>query len=204
MAFRVVDDFSTPWSVDASGLWKATADPNAANLGADGYGMTIVASPGSAIGSDPFVQRVFSPALDLTDSVELRLWLRADRPATGAPQSPFYLFVEAATDPTNPNPAWSRFIRIGQANRWELQRLYLADMPAALRGSVGVLRLRGLDRTLGFTAAVDDLQAGVPQAAVPAGACPGEGGGGDGLPAATDLAVRHAKASGVRAGGLRR
>jgi hypothetical protein len=164
MAIRVVDDFTVAWTADASGLWSATADTSASNLGADGYGMAITASAGSASGPDPYVQRVFSPSLDLRDWVELRLWVRSDRAATGAPDSPFYLVVEASTDPADPSPSWSRFVRISQANRWELQRLYLGDMPDALRQAVAMLRVRGTDRTTGFNAAVDDLCASVPQA----------------------------------------
>jgi len=161
---RVVDDFSTPWEADPTGLWSASADTGASNFGADGYGMAITASAGSPGGADPYVRRIFSPALDLRDSVELRLWIRSDLAATGAPDSPFYLTFEAADDPVNPSLTWSRFVGIAQANRWELQRLFLADMPDALRGAVGVLRVRGIARTLAFSAAVDDLCASVPRA----------------------------------------
>jgi len=50
------------------------------------------------------------------------------------------------------------------ANTWELQRIWLGDMTAALRRAVGFLRLRSLDGTIAFTAAVDDLIATAPRA----------------------------------------
>ncbi|MCP2259806.1 hypothetical protein LX15_003515 [Streptoalloteichus tenebrarius] len=152
-----VDDFTVPWAPDPTGLWTATAEASASHLGQDGTGMRIIACAGSPAGPVPSVHRVFQPALDLREVAELRLWTRGDRAATGCPDRPYYLVLEAAADVDDRSSRWSRYIRLAQANRWELQRFFLEDMPAALRGAVGVLRLRGTSRTNAFEACVDDL-----------------------------------------------
>jgi hypothetical protein len=52
---------------------------------------------------------------------------------------------------------------VQKRERWELHRLWLADMPASLRQAVGILRLRSLDATVAFTASMDDLIAAIPE-----------------------------------------
>ena len=147
MSSRVIDDFTAAWQPDGSGLWTASASPSAARW--DGTGMLLTAGEGPG---SPFVRRTFAPALDLRDVTELRLWLRSSRAAAG----PFYLAFDAGTD------AWQRNLRVDQANVWQLHRLWLGDMPEALRQSVATLRIRSL-APVSFTAAVDELQAGTPQ-----------------------------------------
>ncbi|MCT9078076.1 hypothetical protein [Streptomyces fulvoviolaceus] len=156
MGSRVLDDFTSPWQSDGSGVWSAATGPEAACLGPDGRGMAVTATAGSG-GQTPYVQRLFSPAQDLRDSTELRLWLRSSTVSPG-------LVLEAGTDPAAGGQPWHRRLRVEQPDTWELHRLWLGDMPPALRQAVGLLRLRGRTPTPAFTAAVDDLAAGTPEA----------------------------------------
>lgn len=162
MSVTSVDDFAGPWQPDPSGLWSAQSTATAANFGADGKGMAIHASPGASAGPSPYVRRVFGAPLDLSTAAELRFWLRASRPAGGEGR-PHYLAFEAGSDPAAAQLPWHRLLTVTRPGTWELQRLDLGDMPAALRGAVGVLRIRGLDRTISFDADVDDLIACSPQ-----------------------------------------
>jgi hypothetical protein len=162
MSSTVVDNFTTAWQADASGLWSLAATAAAARYGPDGRGMEISASAGSAAAPAPYAERRFTPALDLSDSDELRFWLRSSRPGDGRDARPVYLELEATTDPPAGAP-WRRMLPLRRANAWELQRLWLGDMSAALRGAVGFLRLRSLDGRIAFEAAIDDLIASVPQ-----------------------------------------
>ncbi|WP_420076088.1 hypothetical protein ACOAKG_07965 [Streptomyces sp. JL3001] len=156
MGSRVVDDFSSPWSPDGSGLWSASCMPGAARLGADGMGMFISADAGSDDRS-PWVQRSFSPALDLRDCTELRLWLAVSDVSTR-------LLLEAGTLPSAADLPWHRRLRVEQPDTWELQRLWLGDMSSELRQGVRVLRLRCPAPAPTFAATVDDLAAGTPEA----------------------------------------
>ncbi|QQM44586.1 hypothetical protein [Streptomyces liliifuscus] len=157
MGSRVVDEFGSPWPADDSGLWSAVSAPEAACLGADGRGMAITAGAGDR---SPYVQRIFSPALDLDDCTELRLWLRI---SLVSPR----LILEAGADPAD--LPWQRRLCVERPDSWELQRLWLGDMPSGLRRGLGVLRLRCPAPAPAFGAAVDDLVAGTPEALRDAG-----------------------------------
>ncbi len=138
------------------------SDPSAARFGADRRGLEVVATPGAAGDPAPYAERMRVPALDLRDDSELRLWVRSTRAGDDGPGRPAYLALEADTVPAAAAP-WRRLLRIGAANRWELARFGLDDMPTAIRRAVGVLRLRSLDPEIAFTAALDDLLAVTPQ-----------------------------------------
>jgi hypothetical protein len=157
MSVTSIDDFGSPWQPDASGLWTATSNATAAHLGADRQGMAIEASAGTSDGPDPFVRRVFGDPLDLQAAAELRFWLRASKPADGSMAHPYYLAFEAGDDPAAGQLPWHRLLTIARPGTWELQRIHLGDMPADLRAATAVLRIRGLDRTIQFQLAVDDL-----------------------------------------------
>lgn len=161
MSWIVLDNLSVPWTAGASGQWTATASPAASRPGvsADNIGMHIVATGGTP---QPFVTRSFTPAIDLRPWQELRLWLRASRAGDGR-ALPFFLTLEAATAAAPSTFTWARLLPVTRTNTWELHHLWLGDMPDALRQSLGVLRLRGLDVTLTFTADVDELVATTPQ-----------------------------------------
>lgn len=162
MSGRVVDDFSTPWQADGSGLWTLASTSGAARLGADGLGMEIRATAGASASPQPHAERHFTTALDLRDVDELRFWLRSSRAGSGEAARPVYLAFEADTDPPSGTP-WRRLLPVRAAEVWELHRLWLGDMPAPLRQAVGYLRLVSLDGRFAFRGAVDDLLATTPQ-----------------------------------------
>jgi hypothetical protein len=164
MSAITVDAFDTTWTTAAGGLWTISATAGAAAPELGGLGMRIDAAAGAAGDPPPFAERHFAPALNLSGVDELRLWLRSSRIADGTPQRPFYLALEAATDPPAAGPPWHRLLPVQAPRTWEQHRLWLGDMPAALRQSVGFLRLRSLDVTHAFRADVDALLAVRPQA----------------------------------------
>ncbi len=159
----VVDDFTAPWTPDASGLWTVASTSTAARYGVDGLGMEIHAAAGIAAAPAPSAERHFAPALDLRPHDELRFWVRSSRPGDGSAAQPVYLLVEATTDPPV-GPPWQRLVPISKADTWQLVVLWLGDMPAALRQAVGFLRLASLDGRFAFSAAIDDLIATTPEA----------------------------------------
>lgn len=154
----LIDDFTDLWGADASGLWALAPVAGYVCPGA----MGVTASGGAPGDSPPFAAREFAPPLDLRGYDELRFWFRSTRPGDGTPARPFYLSLEADTVPASGAP-WSRLIPVTKPDTWELHRLWLADMSEAMRAAVGVLRLRSLDPTVAFAAAIDSLIATAPE-----------------------------------------
>jgi hypothetical protein len=105
------------------------------------------------------IERAF-PDEDLSDLEELRLWIRSTRPGDGAAGRPLYLEVALASaalgfaDPAN---TWRRWLPVVQADRWELVRLSLDDLPGPIRAAASAIRITVLDESLGFTAHFDAL-----------------------------------------------
>lgn len=163
MSSVVLDNLTTPWTADPSGLWVATTDAAARRPGVseDGLGMKLVATGGPA-GTLPSIRKTFAQPLDLRPWQELRLWLRSSRVGDGR-ATPFYLAFEAAAASAPNSFTWGRLLPVTRPDVWELHRLWLADMPAPLRQATAALRLRSLDATLSFQAAVDELLAVTPQ-----------------------------------------
>src|SRR5215216_870771 len=153
---------SVPWPA-SSPLWSVSAEASADALGRGGLGMLIRATAGEPSDAPPSAERRFTPPLDLRDADELRLWLKSTRAADGSRGRPFYLALEATTDPPSAGPPWRRFLPVPQAGAWALQRIALDDMPAALREAVALLRIRSLDAGVAFEAAIDDLMAVRPE-----------------------------------------
>lgn len=164
MSGIVIDNLTVPWTADASGQWIATADITAGRPGIseDGTGMKIVAAGGPADGPAPSVTRAFDDPLDLRPWQELRLWLRSSRAGDGR-AAPFYLAFEAASAADPVTFTWARLLPVTRPDTWELHRLWLGDMPAPLRQSIGAVRLRSVDPTAGFIGAVDELIAATPE-----------------------------------------
>src|SRR5215213_3921698 len=153
---------SVPWRA-SSQLWSVSAEASADALGRGGLGMLIRSATGDPSDPPPSAERRFTPPLDLRAADELRLWIRSTRAADGSPALPFYLALEAATDPSGSGPPWRRFLLVPQAGAWALQRLALDDMPAGVREAVAVLRVRSLDAGAAFEASIDDLMAVRPE-----------------------------------------
>jgi hypothetical protein len=162
MTSVVVDDLSTPWQSDGSGLWTLGTAAAGPEISAGGVAMRIDAAAGAASDPAPSAAREFPVPLDLRDVDELRLWLRSSRPATGAPDTPFYLALEATTA-AGPQPLWRRLLPVARADAWELHCLWLGDMADELRQAVATLRLRSLDPTVAFGARVGELMATFPE-----------------------------------------
>jgi hypothetical protein len=154
-----IDNFAVPWNPDPGGLWTLTSTPDAGFIGVSG--MRIVSSNGLAGDPAPFAQRQFPTALDFGAYDELRFWFRSGRSGDGSPARPFYLIFEADGSPSSGAP-WSRLLAIHKPETWELHRLWLADMPAAMRSAVGVMRLRSLNPEIAFVASIDSLIAMTP------------------------------------------
>ncbi len=102
-----------------------------------------------------------TPPLDLSQTEELRFWLRSSRPGDGSEGNPFYLAFEATGD--SPELSWQRLLPVKQADVWEFHRLWLGDMPEELREAVVTFRLRRLDASVVFNVALGDVIAGTPE-----------------------------------------
>lgn len=85
------------------------------------------------------------PPIDLSAFDQLRLWLRAGRPADGAQGRPFFLELRlgsAALDPAAPQHPWARLLPASQPGSFEQVRLNLRDLPPAIRAATSILQLR--------------------------------------------------------------
>jgi hypothetical protein len=151
------------WRADPSGLWTVAPDPAASHRPGAGTGVRIdaVAAPGA--GPVPYVEHRLSAATDLRGYDELRVWVRSTRPATAGADEPFYLAIEADSDPASASGIWRRLLPVDRRDTWQLHRLWLGDLPEPARRALAVLRIRSLDRGIAFRAAVDDLVAVRPQ-----------------------------------------
>src|SRR5262245_32596909 len=94
----------------SSPSWSLSIDPSADAFGRGGLGMLIRAASGDGSEPPPAAERRFTPPLDLRGADELRLWLRSTRPGDGGPARPFYLVLEATTDPPGTGATWRRFL----------------------------------------------------------------------------------------------
>lgn len=133
-------------------------DATVGRFGADGTSGRISGKQGAL----HHTLRRSLPALDMSDYDELRFWLRSDRVANGSPSHPFFLEMRvgsAALPPDHADNGWVRNLPVFQAEQWELVRLSLRDLPAAIRSSVSLLQLRCVQVSQPFTCHLDDLLA---------------------------------------------
>jgi hypothetical protein len=157
-------------AMDNAGLWRAlqpdnttpstsltiATDSNTVRYGADAASLLITASESA---SNHRLHRSFA-SLDLSAFDELRLWLRASRPADGSSVRPFYLelrLASVAMGLDHPDNRWHRFLPIAQPGQWGLVRLSLRDLPAAIRRAVNLLQVSCLNLASGFHCYIDDL-----------------------------------------------
>jgi hypothetical protein len=163
MSSLVLDTLASPWQTDASRLWTTSVGLGLGRAGTDGQGMAIVATGGAPGTTPPFARHTLTPAVDLSQYDEIRFWFRSTRPADGGRVGPFYLQFELNSTVSPLNPPFSRLIPIARAATWQMQQIWLGDMPAAARQSVSTVTLRSLDATVAFTATLSDIIATRPQ-----------------------------------------
>lgn len=164
MKSKALDDSSdkTAWWQASPQAWFLTAleaaslPPYVSQTG----GLAIQAVPVSS-SEPPFIEHLFTPALDLSQFQELRFWFSSNRIASGKSEHPFYLKVELLN--SSGGVMWERWLPIGQPNCWELQQLWLEDLDTTLRQSIATIRLRALAHDVAFTAQMGDLLGVTPQ-----------------------------------------
>ncbi len=166
MPQQVLDpmDNAAPWSAlepdDATPSTELSLAPDALHFrfGADRRSGRITATTAAL---DHRLRRSL-PNVDLAAFDELRFWLRSDRVADGTAARPFFLELRLASAAMGLDDAantWHRFLPVTRAESWELVRLSLADLSAAVRGAVNRLQLRCVDASAAFTCYIDDLTA---------------------------------------------
>jgi hypothetical protein len=163
-------------AMDAAAQWAAReadgATPSAelsiqddalvTGYGTDGVSARITAT--EAAGGHRLRRSIASR--DLNPFTELRLSIRADRVATGAPDGGFFLELRlgsAAMPVGHPANLWHRLLPVRARGRWETVKLGIDDLPPAVRGAVTRIELRCVDASTPFTVHVDDLVAVRPE-----------------------------------------
>jgi hypothetical protein len=155
MSGFIVDNLTTSWENDSTGLWSLNISPASSFISEDGLGMAITAQKGSEGDPTPYARCLFDPLLDLSGAEELRFWFKSSRNGDGSKGKPFYLAFEVFTNSQDPALFWSRLLPVTMVETWEMQRLWLGDMPVGLRQAVGFLQLRSLDPTVAFSGSMD-------------------------------------------------
>jgi hypothetical protein len=146
--------------VTASAAITLAQDNAAATPSGDARSVRIACAAGSAT---HIARCRIMPAQNLDSFDELRLVLRSDRAATGAP---FYVELRlgsAALPIGAPANTWLRRLPLTGDNRWDLVRLTLDDLPAAVRAALTRMELQVLDATRPFTLQVDEALAVQPR-----------------------------------------
>jgi hypothetical protein len=142
------------WESNSAELFMLTSVSIPTSIAESGVGTAIIATSSTIINPLPFAQYRFTAPVDLRKVTELRFWFRSSRIGQASPENPFYLSVEATSDP--PGLVWSRLLPIRQTENWEFHRLWLEDMPNNLRQAVSFLKIRSLDANVAFNAAISD------------------------------------------------
>ncbi|HEX8573155.1 MAG TPA: hypothetical protein VF759_10440 [Allosphingosinicella sp.] len=171
MPTALIDDFSDET------LWQALTPGNVASaeivLGTDRPSPTLAADSTSmragfsSASAGHRIERSFAP-VDLSDFSELRLWVRADAPASGAPGAPFRLEMRlgsAALPIGAPGNDWHRRLPAEPAGRWAFVRLALDDLDPAVRAVADRIAFFSLPApdAGGVTVWLDDLRAATPR-----------------------------------------
>ncbi|MEW1648255.1 hypothetical protein [Streptomyces sp. NPDC091219] len=166
MTARVIETMgdAAQWAaVEPDGTTPSTEVALADETVVVGYGpdrraTKVTATP---LAAGHLVRRALGP-VDLSGFTELRLSVRADRPA-GSGGLPFFLELRIGTTATpvdDPANTWHRLLPVRAADRWETVRLSLDDLTAV--GALTELQLRCLGGTA-FTVYLDDVIAVAPQ-----------------------------------------
>jgi hypothetical protein len=137
---------------------SAVAETTAVRYGPDGKSVRL---SGDTTGGGNLL-RFALPDTDLTLYDEVRLYLRGDRPADSTTARPFYLELHLGSTalPTSAvGNTWQRYLPVYQPGSWELVRVSLAELPAAIRTAVNLVELRFVEASAPFSVIVDDLSA---------------------------------------------
>lgn len=113
---------------------------------------------GLAAGTAGHIARCTLPAQDLTPFDELRFVLRSDR-AGGNPLTLELRLGSAALPVGAPGNGWHRRLPFTGSNTWDVVRLSLDDLPAAVRGTLTVLQLHCLDDARPFSVLLNQVLA---------------------------------------------
>jgi hypothetical protein len=100
------------------------------------------------------------PPVDLRPFTDVVLWVRADRPADGSPERPFFAevrFGSGVMAPEADGNAWHRFIDVATRGEWQQVPLALADLAPQVRESVTTIRLTCVDATSAWTLDLDRI-----------------------------------------------
>ncbi len=133
-------------------------DPVLASGGSDGASAKLVTT--SSVNGDRLRRSL--PAVDLRPYEELRLSVRAPRPATGSAGSPFLMEIRlgnAAFPAGHPANTWHRFLPVARAEQWEVVRLSLRDLHPNVRSEASSVELRCLVPGLELSMNLDSLLA---------------------------------------------
>jgi len=161
----VVDPLDDPtrWkALAADGMTASTAiaiaaDPSPPPPDGSAVAPLVVAAGVQALNH---VLRLAIAPKDLSHFDDLRFWIHGGRLATGAPGAPFCLearLASAAMGFNDPGNDWRRYLPVLQTGQWTPARLTLADLPAAVRGSVATLQLRCCDASAAFSCRLHGL-----------------------------------------------
>lgn len=159
MSSYILDNLTTVWETNGTELWSLCINAAPSFIGENNLIMEITAQKGSEGDPRPYARRLFDPPLDLSRTEEIRFWLRSSRIGDGSQRKPFYLSFEVSNNPPNPDLSWSRLLQINRTGKWDIHKLWIGDMPANLRQSVGFLQFRSLDPTVEFNASTSSIVA---------------------------------------------
>jgi hypothetical protein len=160
----ILDDFSNP------ALWQALAPDgvtpsNALSMALDatrippGNALSSARIAGSTAALNNTLRRTLA-AVDLTNFDGLRLWINGSRAADGTASRPFFLelrLASAAMALTDPGNTWQRYLPVSQAGSWEVLRVSIGDLPAAVRGALTTIQLRCADASVAFSSNIQGL-----------------------------------------------
>ena len=176
MPTAVIDDFSdetlwqalTPANAPSPEIVLATDLPAPTRAG-DAESMRAAFTAASA---GHRIERGFGP-LDLTDFPELRFWVRANQPASGAPGTPFRFELRlgsAALAIGAPGNDWHRYLPAEPGGRWSFVRVALDDLDPAVRSNASRIAFFALPAAGAGDVILwlDDLRAGAPRLAADA------------------------------------
>lgn len=148
MSSLLIHDLDTAWTSSNVALLLATADTQTFVAGSASNRLEAPAGAAAV-----FAEFVPGAPLDLTPFEELRFWIRASAPASGAPARPFYLELLYLDAGDLPGEEHRWFVPVSRAGVWEQRRVGIG---ADRRSAITRFRFRCLT-TLPFVCHVDEL-----------------------------------------------